>query len=122
MAINWITKTSGGVRVSNDVRLKVTKIGKAYKTCITLSNRWGDTISKTGCVKVGIDGSKVYFKDSVNGYKLDKSGESSRLYVRSDELLAIARERGGDYPLNKDKVNGLWFVETNIDGEFNKYK
>lgn len=128
MAINWITKSNHGNRLVGDVRMSIARADKRNKarTVFSFSNRWADTISKTGRILVGIDGSKIYFKDDENGYKISVngggSGEATRLTVSGDELLEIARTCGGDYKLNKDKINGLWFIETNVDSSFDKYK
>ena len=128
MAINWIQKGTQGRGIFGDVRMSVVGNGNknGYHTNFSFSSRWGATISKTGYILVGVDGSKIYFKDDASGYKLTAngsgSGEATRLKVKDSELLEIARRCGGDYKLNKDKINGLWYIETNVDSSFDKYK
>lgn len=73
MAIIWIEKVHGRSISNEDVTITKTKSKDGRrKWYLALKNGYGKKIDKkgNGSIMVGLDGTKMYFVSSPNGYKL----------------------------------------------------
>lgn len=122
MALNWVIPKSGRAS-TGDVTITLAKSGKTFVGGIVFRNRKGDMISKSGRITFAIDGNKLYFKEDANGFKLAETAiESKRLQSNNPVLVEYCRKNRGDYALQKDKINGLWYIEALEESKFDVYK
>lgn len=122
MALNWVIPRSGRL-ATGDVTLNLAKSGDTFVGSVAFRNRKGNMLSKSGRISFAVDGNKLYFKDDPNGFKLvDCAIETKRFQTQNLVLVEFIREHRGDYTLQKDKINGLWYIEAIEESKFDVYK
>lgn len=110
--MDFITKRKN--TAYTDVSISV--VGKKRITVnITIRNDVEDKISRTGYMSVAIVKDRLYFRedDESLGFKLSKSSKSSvNTQIYNDSLIEWAKTHEGDYRLEYDKVEKLYYVNA----------
>lgn len=122
MALNWVIPSSGRT-ATGDVSLTLTKSNDTFIGVVSIRNRKGDMIAKSGRITFAVDDNRLYFKDDSNGFKLtDSAIETKKFQSQNKILVEYVRKNRGDHTLQKDKINGLWYIESIEESKFDVYK
>lgn len=113
----WVTK--GKARFTQNFDLSITlnkaSINKGARACIHLHNYASQRVSTSGYVVFGIDGDRLYIKDSDSllGFKLttQTDGRNAILQVSDKNFTEWCRNHIGGYMLHQDGETGLYYCD-----------
>lgn len=114
--------------VSSDVTITITKAFSKEKDkkipaaiTFTFRNKCFEYLAPSERLEILFIGSRIYFRDSEDGYKISKKENQNNRYMKVD-----FRQHGyevsdvisyvGNWKLQYDQREKLYFIETNIGG------
>lgn len=92
-----------------DVSVKISSDERG-RTVFTLRNEVWHKITHTGFVKVGVTTDRVYFAESMKGYKVTGNDRAGSRYVQIAHTLDEGWE-GSFQTLHLDALKDLWFID-----------
>lgn len=112
--LDWIIKQKYATKKDISFNRCVNK-NREYVS-LTMRNNVSKTIAPTGYVIFAIDGERVYFSEATEeiGYKLSDKGTSGSVstQIYNDDFTKFIRYHAGDYNIEYDFKNKLYFVDT----------
>lgn len=108
--ITWFEKANGQQCEGQEVAIRIyipKKVGEAPYTIIVFYDGSSNKITKRDYVKVGVARDRIYFDESMSGFKLMKNGKTGRRL----RLPSVLEEFVGQYKLQFDAESGYWFVQ-----------
>lgn len=110
MKLNFITKQTHRSRMD----VSITLTGKNQQTNIVLRNGADRKITSTQHIAVAIAGERLYFREETPalGFKISAKGDNRAVKFANNEINDWTATHAGDYPLEYDKENCLYFIDT----------
>lgn len=108
--IKWIEHGRERVGDGTEVAVKIyipPKKGASPYTNIVFYNGASNKITKNDYVKVGVTRNRIYFDESISGFKFAKNGKTARRL----RLPSLLEEFEGQYRLQFDAERKMWFVQ-----------
>lgn len=113
MELNWISKQE--TYSSADISIKVYQQKNSYTGGIIFRNKSDIAITSNGYIQIAIAENRLYFRksDVKDGYHVNSKGGNSTKALRivNEQFYDFCKKYKGDYKLEYDKKNDLYYIE-----------
>lgn len=108
--MEWITPSKRTHSRNEEVVLTT------IKDTVSVVRFYNDSVSRIGTINkliAAVHGSRLYFKEDSNGWKLIILNSSKELKTKQPLLVKFCKDHKGGYMLKYDVSKKLYYVDTN---------